>query len=140
MIIRPAKEIEMGTVRELAEQFNLDSEEMPVSEFIVAEDKGSIVGFVRLKDNRTCFELTSLGVVTSNRNLGIGKKLVEAVAKKQPDNLYLATIIPDFFTKLGFKTVKESTECMKKEPAWCEGCPAPERCVIMKYDPAISEF
>lgn len=139
MIIRSAKESEMNKVRELAIKFNLDSKDMPYKEFIVAEEDRKLIGLVRIKDNNGCFELCSLGVTVGKQKLGIGKKLVEAVIKKQGSDLYLATIIPEYFKKFGFKKAEQAPKCIKKDPAWCEGCPAPEKCVIMKYEhPAIS--
>lgn len=134
MLIRPAKETEMDQVRELALKFDLDSEDMPYEEFLVAEGDQKLIGLVRIKDNKDCFELCSLGVLKEKQKLGIGKKLVEAVIEKQPDNLYLATIIPEYFAKFGFIKVDHSPKCMKKDPAWCEGCPAPEKCTVMKYE------
>jgi len=133
MLIRPAKELEKDKIRKLAEQFNLDSKDMPHEEFIVAEENEKLVGLVRIKKNKGCFELCSLGVAKEKQGQGIGKELVASVTK-EPRLLYLATIIPDFFKKLGFKKVDQIPKCMKKDPAWCEGCPAPEKCTVMKYE------
>ena len=133
MVTRPAKESEMDKIRSMAEKFNLDTESMPADEFLVAEDEGQITGFVRLIKHPGCDELCSLGVIKEKQGQGIGKKLVKAIIEKAPENLYAASITPDFFEKLGFKRVKEVPSCMKKDPAWCEGCDR-EKCAVMKYE------
>ncbi len=96
----------------------------------MAEENGRVVGIVGLKEHFDSRELVSLGLDPNLRSRGWGRELVEALAADTRGDIYLATVIPGFFERCGFARVPEAPPGMKKEPAWCEGCPR-ERCTIM---------
>lgn len=131
--IRPAKEEDFKQIFGLALKFDLDSEDMRAEDFIVAEDKKKIVSIGRIKDHPDCQELCSLGVDENYRKQGIGQMLVKALIKKSSRELYLTTIIPDFFKPFGFDIVKQYPKSMVKKEEWCEGCKDRARCTVMKY-------
>jgi N-acetylglutamate synthase-like GNAT family acetyltransferase len=131
--IRKAKVKDLSAIRALAEVFNLDSEDMRAEEFKVAVDGKDILAIGRLKPAGEVLELCSLGVVQHKQKEGIGKLLVKSLLKSAKKDIYLATIIPDYFKPLGFKVLDFTPDFMKKKADWCEGC-HPERCTIMKWD------
>lgn len=132
--IRDAQKKDLPAIRSLAEAFNLDSEEMRAEEFKVAVENGQIIGICRLRPSRDFFELCSLGVVKSKQGRGVGKLLVHSFLRSAKKEVYLATIIPDYFKKFGFKPLDFTPKFMQKNAEWCEGC-CPERCVVMKWTP-----
>ena len=74
MIIRQAKETEIKKIRRMAEEFNLDSEDMPASEFLIAEENNKILGFGRVKKHTDCIELCSLFVKKKTAKRASGQK------------------------------------------------------------------
>jgi len=130
----------MKKIRELAETEALDSESMPANEFLVAEENNSISGFGRVIQHQDCLELCSLMVIKEKRRQGIGRKITAARIKKALDlskggpNIYITTIIPQFFEKSGFKQAKIFPKSMIKDEKWCQGCKDRTRCVVMKYE------
>jgi len=129
--IRQAKEKDLPSIRALAEVFNLDSEDMRAGEFKIAVEGKDILAIGRLKPAGEILELCSLGVVQHKQKEGIGKLLVQSLLRSADRDVYLATIIPEYFKQFGFKVLDITPEFMKKKEDWCEGC-HPERCTIMK--------
>lgn len=96
----------------------------------LAEERDRTAGIVALKKHADCDELVSLGVDPEYRDRGLGRRLVRALLEATPGDVFLATVIPDFFERCGFKGAPSAPAGMAKDPAWCEGCPR-ERCQIM---------
>ena len=96
----------------------------------LAEERDRTAGIVALKKHADCDELVSLGVDPEYRDRGLGRRLVRALLEAAPGDVFLATVIPDFFERCGFKGAPSPPAGMAKDPAWCEGCPR-ERCAIM---------
>ena len=109
---------------------NLDYPGMERDDFWVAEDRGRILGAVGLKRHPECRELCALGVDEARRGQGWGGKLVRAVLREAPGEIYLATIIPGFFARFGFKKADRVPLSMVKKAEWCVGC-RPELCTVM---------
>ncbi len=129
-MIRRAAPEDRSRLRILAERLSLEYPGMENDLFWVAEEDGMIMGMVGLKRHADSDELVSLGVDSSRRSAGMGRRLVEALAAEVTGAVYLATIIPDFFSGCGFIVIPAGPVGMKKDPSWCEGCPR-ERCTIM---------
>lgn len=101
--IRKAKKTDIKKIMKYIEKFNLDGEEIKYKEFIVAEIFGEITGFARMKKYEGIYELATLGVIEKYRNKKIGSKLVNHLLQNfEYDELWLTTIIPEFFEKFGF--------------------------------------
>jgi predicted N-acetyltransferase YhbS len=64
------------------------------------------------------------------RGRGWGGQLVRAVLREVPGELYLATVIPDFFARFGFEKAAAFPGSMVKKAEWCAGC-TPELCTVM---------
>ena len=100
--------------------------------FFVAEDERGLQGIVGLKRHPDGLELCALAVEPAAEGRGIGRALVEALSASVSEDLFLATIIPGFFEKFGFRTVADAPEFIeeKKASGWCDGCPS-GRCTLM---------
>lgn len=130
MLIRSVRPQDFLTIRDLAERLNLAYEDMERDLFWVAEDQARIIGHVGLKRHSDSDELVGLGVSPDCRSTGLGGRLIEALWAETPGDVYLATIIPGFFERYGFRPTVAVPAGMAKNPDWCEGCPQ-ERCTIM---------
>lgn len=121
----------MPYVVRIAWRLALDYPGLENDTFLVAEERGKIVGILGLKDFGEFLELVAVGVLEEYREMGIGKKLVEeALRTAGLKKVYLLTTIPKFYESLGFEKVDEVPEALKKDPAWCAGCDR-DRCVVM---------
>ena len=95
---------EFELVKSLAKKMALDGTNMDRTQFIIRVVSDEIVGFVRIKDHGIIKELATLGVPRKHRKLGMGKSLIHYTQTLAP-SLYLVTVIPEYFMKLGFNRV-----------------------------------
>ncbi len=114
----------------LANRNSLDYSDMEADDFWVAEERGKIRGICGLKKHHDCLELCSLGVDETYRHQGLAKQLVLALLQKIKGEIYLATVIPEFFEKFGFNKASRIPGSMIKKSEWCAGCNR-EKCTIM---------
>lgn len=122
MIIRRAEGTERADVRRLAAKFDLDYEGMDKDDFWVAVEGAEVVGICGLTKHLDCLELRSLAVDDRFRKQGMGGRLVAALFQEARRDVYLTTVIPDYFARLGFETVEAAPMSMIKPLSWCEGC------------------
>lgn len=134
MRLRNALKADYPQILYLAKKLELDYSGMNADDFLVAEDSEKIVGICALRKHQDCLELCSLGVDESYRKRGIASELIVGVLKKARDEVYLATIIPDFFRKFGFEKSPQIPLSMIKKSDWCQGCKK-ELCTIMVKKP-----
>jgi N-acetylglutamate synthase-like GNAT family acetyltransferase len=100
--IRPAADQDMPTIRRLAEAYALDTERLEADQFLVAVERGQIVGFGRLKPYPDAVELGCLGVVPERRRNGIARQLIEHLLARVDGDVYVTTDLPEFARRLGF--------------------------------------
>jgi N-acetylglutamate synthase-like GNAT family acetyltransferase len=117
-------------IRALAASFNLDYSGMEEDHFWVAKEENRVTGIVGLKRHADCLELVSLAVDPAFRFQGVGQALVETLMANARGNVYLATIIPDFFRRCGFAPSVRIPAGLAKPPGWCDGC-ATDLCTVM---------
>ena len=134
MRFRNALKADYPQILNLAKKLELDYSGMEADDFLVAEDSSKIVGICGLKKHEDCLELCSLGVDENYRKHGMARKLITGVLKKARSEVYLATIIPDFFRKFGFEKSPQTPLSMIKKSDWCQGCNT-ELCTIMVKKP-----
>ena len=100
--------------------------------FLIGEVKGKLTGIVAWsilpeigKAEHPSVEIKSLAVHKDARGLGLGKALVLAAIRHirtlQPEQIIVLTFTPEFFGKLGFKTVPKET-LMHKLYTGCLNC------------------
>jgi N-acetylglutamate synthase-like GNAT family acetyltransferase len=130
MRVRKARPEDLSRVIRLARKYDLDYAGMEADDFWVAEENGRIWGIGALKKHPDCLELCALGVDERKRGRGWGERLARAVIRNAKGKLFLATIIPGFFARLGFKRTADVPASMVKKEEWCAGC-TKELCAVM---------
>ena len=66
----------MENIFSIARRYDLDSNDMKAEDFIVAEERGSIIGFGRLWEHDGAIELGTIGVVEEHRGKGVAKEIL----------------------------------------------------------------
>ena len=100
--------------------------------FLVAEENGTVIGCVALRDfGDALFEVRSLAVESSCSGKGIGSLLVTALIREfklpQQSKLFALTYRSEFFLRLGFKLVEKE---LFPQKIWsdCDNCPKKDHC------------
>lgn len=130
MRVRKARKADFLQIVQLARKYSLDYAGMEADDFWVVGEAGRIRGICGLKRHPECVELCALGVEEKWRRLGLGIQLARAVVRNVKGELFLATVIPDFFVRLGFERAEAVPASMVKKAEWCAGC-TPELCTVM---------
>ncbi|MCX6565577.1 MAG: GNAT family N-acetyltransferase [Candidatus Aminicenantes bacterium] len=130
MLIRNARTSDIPAIRKLAVSLGLDYPGMEEDRIWVAEGSGRLWGMVALLVHPDCLELVALGVDPGARSAGLGGRLIETLMAAAAGDVYLATVIPDYFERHGFALTVRAPNGMAKDPTWCEGC-SKESCTVM---------
>lgn len=116
----PAIETDLHEIVFLAKSLDLDLEDVLWQQFIVAKKEESIIGFGRLRNYSQCTEVATVGVIQEERNKGIGTTIVKELIRLGPAEIYITCVIPKFFIRLGFQTVKEYPFILQKKVDFCK--------------------
>lgn len=108
---------------------------MQAAQFLAAKNlDNELIGFGRIKHHDNCDELCSLGVIESQRYKGIGRYISSNLVQVARQPLYLVSIIPSFFERVGFNVVTEYPLALKEKLEFCTlELSVPEPYVVMKY-------
>ena len=87
--IRPATEADQTTIKQLVKDERLDPTALDWSHFLVAEDKGNIIGIGQIRPYPKCRELGSLVVKSEYRGQHVGERLIEALLAQESGDVYL---------------------------------------------------
>ena len=134
LIIRQPNEAEFEEVKNHLKKFVLDSSEADKGQFKVLLYNDKLAAFGRLKQRNDGIELCSIGVVEEYRGKKLGETIVKDILATAKTDVYLVTVIPAFFSKLGFNETKEYPASLQnKRENFCEHH-HPGDCVsVMKY-------
>jgi N-acetylglutamate synthase-like GNAT family acetyltransferase len=126
------------------EIMQLDNRELKMNDFLIALVESSILaGFGRIRKYTNVAEVCSVGVFEKYRNNGIGKSIIQqliynfTIIQKNTLPIYVVTIIPKYFEKLGFEIVKEASYPKEIYDKWLycvSELPVPEEYVIMRFN------
>lgn len=134
IIINKASLEDFSIITNYIKLFELDNRELYYNQFVVAKKNQSVIGFGRIRKHNGCDEFCSLGVVEEYRKHGIAKLLIEERIKLATQPIYMCTIIPNYFEKLGFVVTKEYPIEMSNKLDYCtHSLIVPEPYVVMKY-------
>ena len=129
-VIRPASVTDTTAIVRVLDAADLRYSAETLTNLTVAEINGEIVGVVRLEEHPGFYFLTSLGVIPAQGKKGIASALLQDALKDKIKPIYLYTIIPDFFKRLGFKETTPIADLPAKEIYGCDRC-VPGQCVVM---------
>lgn len=97
----------------------LDDEDLQIKQFLIAHQNDTFIGFGRIRQHKDAIELCTLGVIPEFRGKGAGKKLTQELIKKAKSTIYVVSIIPEFFRKLGFEIISEYPSSMHQKHQRC---------------------
>ena len=122
--IRKAKKEDKAPILKLVKETGLFVPHLRYQDFFVAYRGQNIVGVARWKTHKKnkMHELSNVGVKDGWRKCGIGSMIVSKVMDNAKYDVYLNTITPGFYEKLGFKQIKDAPKQIKKNSSWCKGC------------------
>lgn len=119
-VIIPSSEKDFPEILRLAKSFDLDCEDVSWKQFVVAKIKNSLISFGRLRAYPECTEIATLGVIPEERNKGVGSAIVKELIRTAPSEIFLTCVIPAFFHKFGFETVKQYPSVLQKKVDFCK--------------------
>ena len=128
--VRPARSSDLPIILEILDLADLRYRHETLNGFHLAEIDGRIAGVVRLDEHPDFVFLTSLGVRPELQQQGIATTLLKSLFKDINKPIYLYTIIPEFFARLGFIKTDPRPDLPPKEIFGCDEC-FPERCRCM---------
>lgn len=112
-MLRKATQTDIEKIKPYIEEFKLDSEDLDYEKFYIFECNGVIAGFGRYKNYGTCYEIATIGVLKKYRTKGIGRIIINQLLKAIPsDEVWLTTVIPDYFREFGFKESKNIPDAL----------------------------
>jgi amino-acid N-acetyltransferase len=105
--IRPAREAEQETIKQMVRDAQLDPTALHWSHFKVAEQDGQIIGIGQIRPYPRCRELGSLVVLKPFRKLGVGGMLIHALLENEIGDVYLETDSHNeaYYGKFGFMRI-----------------------------------
>ena len=129
--IRPAVKKDHPPILKILRKLDLYYSGLSLNNFWVIEKQGQVIGCVQLEPHENFQFLGSLAVEKGREGRGVGKKIMQEVLKDQSKDIYLYTIIPDFFKNFGFEITKTTPpDLPSKDRYECEYCHT-EKCVCM---------
>jgi len=136
LCIRKAAARDSAAILALVHSLELAYPAMDLSCFWVWEKDGEIVAAAELKDLSTCSLLSCVGVREELQGRGMGRSLVDRVAREARFPVYLYTLVPEFFRKAGFRDAESQPPDLPPRSIYgCLGCdPSQCRCMMRSRD------
>lgn len=129
--IRRAHQEDTAQILKILDELDLYHPSRIPQDFWVAKKNDKIVGLSCLSDHGDFLFLSSVGVIPNQRNNGIAKAILKKILPDAKKDVYLYSIIPDFFKKLGFEIVDAPKDLPPKNGIGCDECHA-AMCVCMR--------
>ena len=130
LTIRPAGKKDQKAIVKILKELDLFYPALAREGFWVVEQGGRVVATVQLEEHEDFIFLGCLAVVKEEQKKGLARALLEKALGSCRKNIYLYTIIPEFFQKFGFRTTSPIAGLPSKDRYECEYC-HPEKCVCM---------
>jgi len=135
VIIREPNDAELIHIKSFLKEYGLDDSGISKEQFKILLYNNEIAAFGRLKKHNDCIELCSVGVVKEYRGKGLGEAIVKNLLSEVKQDVYLVTVIPGFFNKMGFKEIKEYPISLKyKSENFCEKHHPGDVIAVMKWE------
>ena len=138
ILFREPTEAELEVVKKYVHEYWLDDEGVDKKQFKILLYEGKLAAFGRIKEHKDSIELCTVGVVEKYRGKRLGEELVKRFLSEIKQEVYLVTVIPSFFNRLGFKEAKKYPASIREK---CDRCGnkyhVDESYVVMRYAPHI---
>jgi|GEM_PF-306554 N-acetylglutamate synthase-like GNAT family acetyltransferase len=137
--IRLARPEEQPLIAYLEKRLELEVPCLEVNETWLLEVGEEPTGLARITDLGSAFFLSSVGIVPEKRGQGLARKLLETILEGREKDIYLYTIIPEFFFRFGFETTSPASFLPPRTLFSCHLC-EPERCFCLVRRKAGKRF
>lgn len=128
--IRLANPEELSLVAELERKLDLEVPSLKSNETWLLEEEGELVGLAKITDLGPAYFLSSVGIVPEKRGQGLARQLLQTVLKGRDKDIYLYTIIPEFFFPFSFEATTPPLFLPLRNIFSCHHC-EPERCLCL---------
>jgi len=119
MIFKQPNTSEFEQIKKLVKDFWLDNSDMQPEQFQVLSENAKVVAFGRLREHTDATELCTLGVTKDFQKKGFGEKMVKYLQSIAKRDVYLVTVLPGFFKKMGFAIVDQYPAPLQKKIDIC---------------------
>ncbi|HSY75265.1 MAG TPA: GNAT family N-acetyltransferase [Bacteroidia bacterium] len=134
VIIREPNDAELIHIKSFLKEYGLDDSGISKEQFKILLYDNELAAFGRLKKHDDCIELSSVGVIKEYRSKKLGEAIIKSFLSEAKQDIYLVTVIPGFFSKMGFKEVKEYPASLKyKSENFCEKHHPGDVVTVMKH-------
>lgn len=130
-IYRRAEPQDGAAISKLLVDLELTRPDLAIFGFWVAEVEGSVVGIAHVEAVADAAFISSVGVAETVQHRGIASGLLHEIARAWNRDLYLYTVIPGFFARLGFEIVMPPAFLPPRGLFGCDACDV-NACVCMK--------
>jgi N-acetylglutamate synthase-like GNAT family acetyltransferase len=108
--IRPATEADRPTIRRIVLEARINRMSLNWPNFVVAEDRGAIVGVGQVKQHRDgSRELASIAVIPARQGQGVGSAIIETLLTSEPGAVLYLTCrsqLEPYYERFGFRFVE----------------------------------
>jgi N-acetylglutamate synthase-like GNAT family acetyltransferase len=133
--VRPAIPPDHDYIATLLTELELDYPSRDLAKFFVGEKTGQILAIAELKEFRSFWLLSCVGVKERCQGSGLGRALLTPLLKSLQKDVYLYTLAPGFFRKLGFvETTSPPADVPSRSIYGCISCD-PRFCLCMVRKP-----
>jgi len=130
-IIRKREASDVGALRALCDSLGFDDLSNFPEDVYVVEDRGELVALLRIKDCGGVSYLSEVGVHPERRGEGLAMNLLNDILGNIDSDVYLYTVIPDFFKRFGFRVADIPPSIPTRGEIDCEGCEVSKcRCMV----------
>lgn len=119
LLFKTPSDKEFAEVCLLIKEYELDNRNLNKDEFTIALHNDELIALGRLRKHIDCIELCSIGVLKVQRNKGIGTALIKNIINKTTEPIYTVCIIPDYFSRFGFKLTDCYPESINNKINYC---------------------
>jgi len=128
--IRLARPEDEPLIDYLERRLELEVPYLKINETWLLEVGGELAGLVRITDLGPAYFLSSVGIVPEKRGQGLARKLLETILEGREKDIYLYTIIPEFFFRFGFEKTSPASFLPSRTLFSCHLC-EPEKCFCL---------
>lgn len=138
MNIRKAADGDWNEIRRVLDDLELGHPSLVCEGFWVAEADGAIIGVAHVEDRGACVYLSAVGVEEIFQGRGVASDLLRKINVGQTKDVYVYTLIPDFFRRHGFEFSEPHPDMPPRNIYDCGSTCRPSecRCMILRRDAA----